>query len=187
LQFLIKRIGGGDAGFDMLVTLCHAGADVNGLATRGGDTPLMMLARNGWARAFDYLLDQGLPYAGHTDNRDTLLHAAALGHSADIMARVLTLGLDVNARNKQGKTAFYIAAHRNRTQHIDLLLNAGADPTIPDIKGRTPEMVCQNPLQQRTQAKVSRAQRDWEAATRQRRPEKQPITKRQLAIRGRKR
>lgn len=192
LQFLVKRVGGGDAAFDMLVTLCRAGADINGLATKGGDTPLMMLARNGWARAFDYLLEQGLDYATPTANGDTLLHAAALGPSAEVMARTLALGINVNARNRQGKTAFYIAAHRNRTQHIDLLLSAGADPTIADLKGRTPAMVCQGPLQQRTQNKVSRAQRDWQEASRKRgpdknRPDKNRSDKKQVIYRGRKR
>ena len=48
---------------------------------------------------------------------------------------------DVNARNKAGQTALMMAALFRRTNQIDMLLKAGADPAIADASGRTAAIV----------------------------------------------
>ncbi|KAJ3493442.1 hypothetical protein NLG97_g4729 [Lecanicillium saksenae] len=46
----------------------------------------------------------------------------------------------INERNKEGKTSFHLAMEKlsDNTQVVDILLDAGADPSLPDKEGKTP-------------------------------------------------
>jgi ankyrin repeat protein len=54
-----------------------------------------------------------------------------------IAARLLKEKCDVNARNKAGQTGLMMAALFRREKQIELLLAAGADPTLTDAEGRS--------------------------------------------------
>lgn len=161
LQFLIEASPHNEVSFQLLLDLQAAGADIFCIETAGGETLLMQAARVGWTEAFEYLLSCGLPPDAATRNGDTLLHIAARGPRERILQLALGLGLDIDARNRQGETPLHWAAHRNRYMHVDALAAAGANPLVPDRMGRTPDRVCQSPLQQATHKKVVAAQRQW--------------------------
>ena len=75
--------------------------------------------------------------------------------SIDLMRKLLKAGVDVNARmtrngmrdgqrnrfNRLGATAFMLAAKVTDVEAMRLLLEAGADPTVPTADGTTPLMV----------------------------------------------
>lgn len=161
-QFLIDHRTSMVDSVDLLRRLHDAGADMLQTGNAGGETLLMLAAAAGWVQAFDYLLAAGVPAQAQRNDGTTLLHIAARGMRHDLFQRVLALApQDINARNQQGQTPLWLAAHHNRRDNVIALLNAGADPTIADIKMRTPDMVCQAPMQQMTRKIVMDAQRSW--------------------------
>lgn len=157
-QYLILHKRSAGDSFDLLKMLAEGGADLHA-RTNGGETLLMLAARTGWPQAFEYLLAQGVATDGAANDGQTLLHAAAAGPRIEIFRAVMALQPDLNARTRHGETAFFLAARRNRLAHVELLAAAGADPHIADIKGRTPDMVCQGRPQAMTRYAVIRAQR----------------------------
>jgi hypothetical protein len=52
--------------------------------------------------------------------------------------RLLKAGALVNQTGPDGVTALYIAVRKENTELVDLLLKAGADPTLPSIDGLNP-------------------------------------------------
>ncbi len=162
VQFLICHRTSMVESADLLRRLHDAGADMLQTASAGGETLLMLAAEKGWVQAFDYLLAAGVPPQARRNDGTTLLHIAARGMRHDLFLRVLALAPhDLNARNHLGQTPLWLAAHHNRRDTVIALLDAGADPTIADSRMRTPDMVCQAPMQQMTRKIVMDAQRKW--------------------------
>jgi hypothetical protein len=64
--------------------------------------------------------------------RVTALHLAVLSGSRDVVRQLLTAGAEVNARDIRGMTPlmFAVATDRPHQQIAELLLEAGADPTV---------------------------------------------------------
>jgi ankyrin repeat protein len=93
----------------------------------------------------DYFLDDIMHYvyAG-----DVALHVAAAAYDAATARRLLTLGADVNARNRRGGTPLHYAADggpgaptwnpRAQATMIARLVAAGAEVDAPDNGGTTP-------------------------------------------------
>ena len=58
----------------------------------------------------------------------TPLHYACMCNSAtDLISTLLELGCDVNARNRNGKTAIHISIERENLPHFKTLVDAGKD------------------------------------------------------------
>ena len=82
-------------------------------------------------------------YAG-----DTALHIAAAVYAADVAERLMTLGANVEARNRRGATPLHYATvglpgtalwnPQQQRATIELLIKAGADPDATDKSGVTP-------------------------------------------------
>src|SRR5262249_7673422 len=77
-----------------------------------------------------------------------LLHVTKKLPSFEIPYRIASVlveaGADVNARTPNGSTALHMLACRPQffaLEIADMLLQHGADPTIADERGQTPEMV----------------------------------------------
>ncbi len=51
---------------------------------------------------------------------------------------LIAAGADLNARQKDGKTALHYAAQYGPAEALRLLLAAGADATLRDANGQTP-------------------------------------------------
>lgn len=72
-----------------------------------------------------------------TSCNNTLLHCAAEdGHQA-VTKRCLELGAEVGATNVSGQTALHYAAENRQLGIVQILVQANADKTILDSRGRT--------------------------------------------------
>jgi ankyrin repeat protein len=67
---------------------------------------------------------------------DTPLHLVCRWGDAEAVAALLAAGATVNSRGDKGQTPLFCT---ESTQVVDLLLAAGADPTIKDEFGETAE------------------------------------------------
>lgn len=84
----------------------------------------------------------GCASRGTTGKRynDLPLFQAAVNNDAEGVRRELATGFDVNNTAWGDRTALLYACHSGSTEAAIALLQAGADPTIPDNKGHTPLM-----------------------------------------------
>lgn len=81
--------------------------------------------------------DEKLPELVYRSNAVySVLEAAEAGNKEVIAARIKE-GCNVNQVDETGNTALHLAAKSGASSCISLLLQAGADATIPDAKGKT--------------------------------------------------
>ena len=118
-------------GADPNIKNCE-GAAVLHYAAKGG------CSKNGNVDAIHALLSVG----AHHNLTDTFgltcLHYAAVGCcNRETLQTIVDLSADVNARNKNDKTALMIACEKGNVVAIHELLQAGANPNIKDNKGKT--------------------------------------------------
>ena len=151
--------------------LLDAGADVNDTVSDGQSALVVAAANANWELAAYLLergADATAAEAGWNALHQTVrtrrmnlgfgtpgpFSSGALD-SIDLIQRLLDAGVDVNARmtrngmrdgqrnrlNRLGATAFMLAAKVTDVEAMQLLLEAGANPTIPSADGTTPLMV----------------------------------------------
>lgn len=136
--------------FERVRMLVEAGADVN--VEHCGTSAIWYAAKGGWEEIYNYLsqlckdplvqkakktLEIGLRYRNLHGNSDRLF-ALAAGGQVKLIKDLLEKGVDVNARRASGgETALHIATEKGHTQTVLALLDAGADPTVKDSRGRT--------------------------------------------------
>ncbi len=68
---------------------------------------------------------------------DAFLNAAAIG-DADAVARFIGIGVPVDTRDKQGRTALLLATHGNHIEVARILIGAGADVNAKDAISDSP-------------------------------------------------
>ncbi|PRP85099.1 putative phosphatidylinositol-4-phosphate 5-kinase [Planoprotostelium fungivorum] len=91
------------------------------------------------------MLDCGVPVNFQNGEGNSLLHqAVGNGGSKDITLFLLGRGASVNITNDLGQTAILLAVFRCRQDIIELLLEHGADPSIPDVNGDSPIALAQS-------------------------------------------
>uniref|UniRef100_A0A0D9Y158 Uncharacterized protein n=1 Tax=Leersia perrieri TaxID=77586 RepID=A0A0D9Y158_9ORYZ len=152
---LLKDYEGAVANTPVLLATCDGNIHVlRYLLDRGGDpalpdsrgvTPLHCAARHGHVEAIRLLLSKGL----HVDPMyygGTLLHLAALLGQDQALKVLLEHGadggVDVNGKSSgEGITPLEFAVHHGWTDVVKFLLEAGADPNIPNEDGEIPIMV----------------------------------------------
>ena len=120
---------------EILETMINHGADVN-VPNMGGRTPLMLACKKENIRTINVLLNAGANPHISDDSGDTCLHYAVNGvRSEEALDIIISHGVDVNAVNKNIQTALMIACDKRRTDLINILLNARANPNITDADG----------------------------------------------------
>lgn len=73
----------------------------------------------------------------HSDLKYTALHSAADFGSEETLKWLVKTGVNLNVRDgRLGRTPLHYAAGSGRTSIIHMLLDAGADRTLVDYKGR---------------------------------------------------
>jgi len=120
-----------------VVLLVESGAEVNTLNSCGG-TPLSEAASLGYVELVEYLLSQGarLHIAGQ---RGPALHDAVRSGNAAVVQLLLAAGAPLDEQNDSNETALHLAAEADeRLAVLELLLKAGANPTIRRIFDETP-------------------------------------------------
>lgn len=124
-------------------TLIDAGADVSAVNDEG-QTPLMLAAQAGHARAVRMLLENGM--AGAVNARDkrgrTALMHVTRRYSYDepsgaVVRALVAAGADVKATDEEGRTALMSAAEAGSTDGVKALIESGASVNAKDKHGRT--------------------------------------------------
>ena len=130
---------GGD--IETQTALIDAGADVNGVG--GFDwTALMVASVKGRVAAVRQLLSSGAdPNLPDIYSWTPLMRAVYERRDMVVQALLEHPDVALNARNDQGATALHLAAANGDAPLTRSLLLAGADASIVDRKGRTPEDV----------------------------------------------
>lgn len=121
--------------FELAARLLEAGADPN--EATPGYTPLHRMVNYRKPGQGDN--DPAPPGSGTITSLEFTRKLVAAG--ADVNARMLK---DVNLGNtrieREGATAFFLAAHAADAEFLKLLVELGADPTIPNKENTTPLM-----------------------------------------------
>jgi ankyrin repeat protein len=96
-----------------------------------GESPLSVaLSRRQWETA-RYLISKKPDLAKPLQNGDTVLHIALENCAPDsILAAIVKLGVDVNAKNNYGQTPLSIAARAEDDAAIRFLFHHGANPKL---------------------------------------------------------
>jgi len=112
-------------------------------------TLLMVAVRSGSEDTVAFLLEAGVDPNGKTENGETALMFGSGVRRAAVVRALIGAGARVNERDDQGMTALHHALdgtgeRRHLTEVVQLLLEAGANATIRDGRGRTPRDVARH-------------------------------------------
>jgi hypothetical protein len=116
---------------NMINFLVDAGADINKPTDNhvwiAGMTPLHLAVDLGCQEAFDMLLDRRADSSKpHTFTHCTVLHEFCSRGQVSRVKQLLGLGVDLNAKNRQGLTPIHFAVQGRSLEVIKLLAEAGA-------------------------------------------------------------
>ena len=78
-----------------------------------------------------------LPFLAFSDVNNNLIEASKLGNES-LVKDLIEQGLDVNARDKEGKTSLYYAVIQEDQKVTEILLQNQANVNITDNNGKTP-------------------------------------------------
>ena len=73
-----------------------------------------------------------------TKEPDINIHKAAEKGNIEAVKQHLAAGMDVNAKDKHGRTTLHAAAVGGSTEVVELLIAKGADLNADDVNGKTP-------------------------------------------------
>lgn len=122
---------------DLVPAFVAQKADLNAYNAQGF-TPLILAAYHGHLDMVEALIGAGANACLADQNQGNTAQMGVAFRGGDaIAARLLKAGCDVNIRNRAGQTALMMATLFDRAVQVDLLLAAGADPTLADAQGRT--------------------------------------------------
>ncbi len=123
---------------DVVRLLVERGAEID-RPNAHGSRALGAAARNAKGRVIAHLLKAGASLTAEAESGATAFMDAAIG-PPHVVRVFLEHGVDVNAVSSKGYTALHCAARNDLygPEVIRLLLDAGADPSRRDARGRTP-------------------------------------------------
>ena len=111
------------------------GAHVN-VVNKDGATPLLLACSTAQAEPVRLLLkERADPNIAYADGDASLHTAVAADCSKQTIQGLMDYGADVNAVNKRGRTALLLSCFYRHIDSVNVLLVAGADPTVADEEG----------------------------------------------------
>ncbi|CAL2106385.1 Ankyrin repeat-containing protein [Tenacibaculum sp. 190524A02b] len=123
--------------FEVVDYLISNNADVNTKDTKGNSLGYYLVNSYSLKKAEEFkkklnlLKEKGVNLKATQNNNNSLLHVAIDKNSIQLLKEVQKLGIDINAKNKDGLTALHKAIMQAKdTNTIKYLLNAGADKSI---------------------------------------------------------
>lgn len=126
---------------DTLAYLLDEGSDMEKVSLHG-HTAFMLAYLNGHADCVRLLVRKGCTTASKTKGLTGLMEAAMGGRTAAVCA-MLEGGVEKNAVDKDGRTAFHWACAKNHVACAEALFQAGCDTTIESKQGHTGVHVAQ--------------------------------------------
>ena len=118
---------------------------LNGRRAYNGENALMAAIGSGSIEAFRFLMQHGVNLINNDRDGNTALMYAATAQPdsvAEMFTRIILSHTEVlpyiNYQNHSGETALIKAAEEGRLDVVTLLVNAGADVTLPDDHSETP-------------------------------------------------
>ncbi|CAN6466761.1 unnamed protein product [Victoria cruziana] len=120
---------------DATAFLIQEGVDVN-LKDNFGNTPLLEAIKYGHNRVASLLLENGASL--NIDDAGSYLCQAVAKGNSDFIKRLLSYGLDPNAKDYDYRTPLHVAAAQGQNLLVKILLEAGADVLLKDRWGNTP-------------------------------------------------
>ena len=120
------------------------GADINGVSSHGGETPLMAAAYNGCADVARSLLRAGARVdfrtAKQTDlpGDSALLEATTSRGNAETVQVLIDAGADIRMTDDEGETALGQAARYGQLEIVQLLVRRGSDVNALNVRGQSP-------------------------------------------------
>ena len=131
-------ISGREASPVMVSVLLESGANINA-RDRDGDLPFHLAAVNGNSDIIKMLVARSPNAAAYINSRgrrnSTSLHLATEACRPEAISVLLSLGVDINAKNNRGMTALQIAQERNYLPLISLL--QPTESAAPQISAAT--------------------------------------------------
>ncbi|CAM5144875.1 unnamed protein product [Natator depressus] len=123
---------------DTVKLLLKMGANIN-TQDACGRTSLSLATYLGWLEGCVSLLRNGAKQNIPDKNGRLPLHAATAEPDVRLLAVLLQQShlSDINHRDNEGMTALHWAAFHNQPQHVQTLLQKGADPTLVDKDFKT--------------------------------------------------
>ena len=131
----------------VLELLLAKGGDINAKCIGNVDedvTALHIAAAGGGLGRCKWLLGNGSNIDSTTENMMTPLHLAAKHGRNEVIMYLLTQDANPVARSDIGWTPLHYAAATGGTKAVKILLKAGIDKTIKDVKGRNAAEVAKN-------------------------------------------
>jgi uncharacterized protein len=134
-----------------------------GAWTADGYTALHLAAFFGAADAARRLVTAGADVDAVARNtmRNTPLHSAAAGGHPECVRVLLDAGAAVDALEQGGWTALHAAACAEDAESVDLLVAAGADPTVRNDDGYRPGDLATGSLRARLSSTPTHGQSAW--------------------------
>jgi ankyrin repeat protein len=127
---------------DCIGELLDAGVDVNHL-TEDGETGVSMAARCLNVHGVEQVVEHGGHVNFITDSGLTPLDCATVHNEAEVVEYLIQKGANLETRDPKWKaTALHCAAQWGADKVVPVLLQAGADPNVKNVKGYTPLALC---------------------------------------------
>lgn len=119
---------------ELVCWLAELGGDIH-QRNGQGETPLMVAVERGNGDMVKWLLERGADKHVRNNRGQTLLHIGA--EWTNHLKLVIGLGLPVNARDENGRTALHVAAANLGNETVPLLMAAGAEANAQDADGNS--------------------------------------------------
>ncbi|KOO30698.1 ankyrin repeat [Chrysochromulina tobinii] len=153
-------------GFDeMVATLLSLGAEADAAMSNGWNA-MMVACAQGHAKVVARLCEAHaqVDYARQSNGFSALMAAASSAHGATCANILLQHRANVNLQDKRGSTALMHAAFHGRVASIEVLIQAGATPTVVRLGGFTALMDAAVGAHERVVQVLLKAQADPDAA-----------------------
>ena len=122
---------------DLLQAIIDHGAEVNA-TNKQSLTALMLASWKGYVDAINLLLTAGAdPNIALAKNDARLTTATDRSFGKKVLQKLVDHDADVNAANKSGVTALWIACHQSDVDAVNVLMSAGVDPNTAHANGDT--------------------------------------------------